>query len=126
MTDRNTLIERLVLTLHLNVAERAALGSDSILKSEVVTAISRVLKDSGRFPPNATPWQQDHAVFEGHFLELLPDGRVRLWWQRGLATSPQQLAEQRRWEFPDAAHAIEDLVAKEWGGAGIDGIRIEP
>jgi hypothetical protein len=125
MADRDTLVEKLVTTLHLNVAEREALGSDSILKSEVISVISRVLKKSGWFPANAAPWQQGRPVFEGHFLELLPAGGTRLWWQRGLATSLEQLAEQRRWEFEDQARAIEEFVAKEWARTQIDGIQIE-
>ncbi len=77
MPDRNSLIEKLVLTLHLNVAERSMLGAEPVRECEVPTVIKRVLKDCGRFPPDATPWQQGQNVFEGHFLEVRPDGRLR-------------------------------------------------
>jgi hypothetical protein len=128
MPDRSSLIEKLVLTLHLNVAERKILGMKPVLESEVATVIKRVLEDRGRFPPHATPWQQGHNVFEGHFLELHSSGRARLWWQRHLATNPYQLAEQRYWDFSDVERAVVEFVRKEWVAVhgGIDGIPITP
>jgi len=124
MPDRSSLIEKLVLTLHLNVAERKAFGPDPVLKSEVSSVVLRVLKDSGRFPPEAAPWQQGRNVFEGYFLEPLPDGTVRLWCQRHLATNPYQLAQQIHSDFSDLNRAVEEFVTKEWAAAQIDGIPI--
>jgi hypothetical protein len=125
MTNREHLVEKLVMTLHLNVAERQALGSDTIPRSDVVSVISRVLQESGWFPPAAAPRQQARPVFEGHFLERLSGGRVRLWWQRGLAANPGELAEQRHWEYQDLTQAIDAFVEREWGSAGIDGVGIK-
>jgi hypothetical protein len=83
-----------------------------------------VLKESGRFPLHASPWQQGQSVFEGHFLELLATGAVRLWCQRHLATNPYQLAQQKHWDFTDLNLAVEQFVTREWAKAQIDGIPI--
>jgi len=127
MATRSALVEKLVLTLHLNVAERKMLGSEPVRASEVANVIARVLKNCGKFPPDATPWQQGRNVFEGHFLEVLRDARVRLWWQRHLATNPYQLAEQRHWDFSNSNRAVAEFVKKEWvePHEGIDGIPIK-
>jgi hypothetical protein len=126
MVDRNSLVEKLVSTLHLNVAERKILVSMPVQKSEILSAVKRLLDNSGRFPPNARLWHQGQNVFEGHFLELLPNGTVRLWWQRHHATNPSQLAEQKHWDFADIGLGVEEFVTKEWADAQIDGIRILP
>ena len=51
MATRSALVEKLVLTLHLNVAERKMLGSEPVRASEVANVITRVLKNCGKFPP---------------------------------------------------------------------------
>jgi hypothetical protein len=110
--------------LHLNVTERQMLESMPLQKSEIASAIKRFLEKSGHFPANARPWHRGQNVFEGHFLELLPNGTVRLWWQRHPATNPSQLAEQNYCDFADIGRGVEEFVTKEWADAQIDGIRM--
>ena len=122
MVDRNSLVEKLVSTLHLNVAERKMLGSMPVQKSEILSAVKRFLDNSGHFPPDARPWHQGQNVFEGYFLELLPNRTVRLWCQRSHAINPSQLAEQKHQDFADVGRGVEEFVTKEWEDAQIDGI----
>jgi hypothetical protein len=88
----------------------------------VASAILRILTNSGRFPPNAAEWQPGVAVFEGHFLHMLADGTVRLWWQRGFPTDPYQMADQGHLDFPNQARGVEEFIKKEWPRRNIDGI----
>lgn len=122
MIERNSLIEKLVSTLHLNVAERKALGPEPVSRPEIRAAVLRVFTNSGRFPPHASQWQPGLTAFEGHFLELLADGMVRLWWQRSLATNPGQHGGQIHQDFSDSAQAIEEFITREWASGHIDGI----
>lgn len=122
MTERESLIERLVSTLHLNVFERTALGPEPISRAEISAAVSRVFTASGQFPPHAYPWRPGRSVFEGHFLELLSDGTARLWWQRHLATNPAQLAEQMHMDFSGPAEAADEFITREWRQGHIDGV----
>jgi hypothetical protein len=120
--DRSSLIDKLALTLHLNMPERTTLGLP-VRRSEIESAVLRLLRESGHFPPNARPWREGENVFEGHFLELLPNGGVRLWWQRHFATDPHELAQQIHSDFSDAHAAVKAFVAREWA-RGIDGIQL--
>jgi hypothetical protein len=67
------------------------LGAEPVRKADITSAIMRVLNRVGKFPPNAGPAQLRQAVFEGHFLQTLPDGIVRLWLQRHHPTNPHEL-----------------------------------
>jgi hypothetical protein len=122
MTVRESLIEKLASTLHLNVSERAALGPEPISRAEVSAAVLRVFRASGQFPPHAYPWRPGRPVFEGHFLELLANGTARLWWQRHLATNPAQLAEQMHMDFSSPAEAVDEFITREWRQGHVDGV----
>ncbi|MGA2277612.1 MAG: hypothetical protein ABSG00_08405 [Terracidiphilus sp.] len=122
MTERRSLIEKLVTTLHLNVAERKLLEPVPVSKSEISAAIMSVFKELGHFPPQASVWQPGNSVFEGYFLELLTDGRVRLLCQRHIATTPMQLGGQSYVDFSDASQAIDEFIMREWTSRDIDGI----
>ena len=124
--DRAELLEKLVTTLHLNVAERKMLGAEPVRNAEIASAIMRVLNRVGKFPPNAGPAQPKQAVFEGHFLQTLPDGIVRLWLQRHHPTNPHELAEQKHEDFSDKKQAVHEFVTREWQHCQIDGISILP
>jgi hypothetical protein len=52
---REALIEKLVVTLHLNVPERQMLGSHDLSVAEVAAVVKRLLERDGVFPPNAKP-----------------------------------------------------------------------
>lgn len=84
----------------------------------------RVLNEIGHFPPNARHWKEGDNVFEGHFLELLPNGSVTLWWQRHQPINPNQLAEKGQSEFVNMNRAVEEFVSREWAQGHIDGIPI--
>lgn len=116
------LIEKLVTTLHLSVEERRALGAEVISRSEIADVILRTLTSSGRFPSGVVPWQPGSAVFEGHFLESLPGGTVRLWWQRNQAVNPTLLAEQIHIDFSAPRLAVDALIGREWKDGHIDGV----
>ena len=122
MSKRSTLIEKLVFTQHLSVEERKSLGSEPVLKSEIASKILSALETYDRFPLSAAPWRPGECVFEGLFLEVIPDGTVRLWWQRALAKNPYQLAGQGCMDFTDSTQAIEEFIAKEWTKGDIDGV----
>jgi hypothetical protein len=122
---KDHLVEKLITTLHLNVSERAELGSNSISKVEVASAIWRLLTKVGWFPINARRWQTGEVVFEGHFLELLTTGGAKLWWQRSNSSDATRIAEQKCQEFSDVTQAIGEFVVQEWGARGIDGIPLE-
>ena len=122
MTTRSEVLKKLVLTQHLNVSERVELGP--LLKSEVHAEVLASFKKSGWFPPSARPWQSGRCVYEGYLLELLPDGKVRLWIQRGHSIHAEILADQRHWDFSDADNAIEEFVMREWPQGQIDGIAL--
>jgi hypothetical protein len=122
--DRTALVEKLVTTLHLNVAERQLLGPEPICYEEIASAVMRVFGKTGWFPPNARPAQTGHSVFEGYFLQRLPDGGARLWLQRPYPVDPTAIADQQHEDFADAERAIDNFVSREWGRSGIDGIPI--
>jgi len=126
MSKRQSLIEKLVLTLHLSVPERQMLGSGPVRFAEVAAVITQSLDETGRFPPNVKTWEVGQIVFEGHFLEIQPNKKVRLWLQRALPVVPCQLADRQHWDFSDANLAVAEFVRREWleQHRGIDGIEI--
>lgn len=120
---RKLLVEKLVVSGHLNVPERLDLGSQTIQWSEAVAVVSRVLNDTGFFPKDARPWKEGESVHEGAILRKLPTGRAEVIQQRSDARNPMQLAEQKVTAFTDVNAAIQFFVSKEWP-TGIDGIQI--
>lgn len=120
---RNLLVERLVVSGHLNVPERLDLGSQTIQWSEAVAVVSRILNDTGFFPKDARPWKEGAPVHEGAILRKLPTGRAEVIQQRSDPRNPMQLAEQKVTEFTDVNAAIQFFVLKQWP-TGIDGIKI--
>jgi hypothetical protein len=64
-TIRETLIEKLIVSLHLSVPERQLLGSDSLSVEEVGAAVKRLFECNGVFPPHARIWKPGESVFEG-------------------------------------------------------------
>jgi hypothetical protein len=122
-TPRETLLEKLVVSLHLNVPERRMLGSDSVSVEEVAALVKRLLEANGVFPLNAKPWQPGEIVFEGFFLLKGPNGKVRLAWQRSNPIKPSELAEQGSLEYDNADEAVSQFIQSEWS-EGIDGINL--
>jgi hypothetical protein len=121
--ERDSLVEKLVTTGHLNVRERLALGSAPLDASEVAAVVVSVLKETGMFPANAKAWSSGQVVDERTILQSLPDGKVRLIQQRGQPIRPTSLAQQKVTDFDDVESAVESLMNVEWGN-GIDGIPI--
>jgi hypothetical protein len=101
-TPREALIEKLVVSLHLNVPERIMLASHPVSVEEVAAAVKRLLEKDDVFPPNAKPWQPGEIVFEGFFLVKRPNGDVRLAWQRSNPIKPYELADQGGAEYDNA------------------------
>lgn len=120
---RNLLVEKLVLSGHLNVPERLSLGSQAIRWSEAVAVVSRVLNDMDFFPKDARPWKKGDVVSEGVILHKLPTGRAEVIQQRSHASDPRQLAERKVTVFTDLNAAIQFFVSTQWP-TGIDGIQI--
>ena len=119
--QRKDLLEKLVLSLHLNVPERQSLGVKSVSAKEVAVIVKHQLETSGVFPPNAKPWQSGKPVFEGFFLVKLSNGGARLAWQRHHPINPYVLADQGNTDFDDMDEAVSTFMQKEWRN-GIDGI----
>jgi hypothetical protein len=121
MDDRAILGEKLAFTLHLNVIERECFKEAPLRRSEVVAVVQEVLVRDGFFPPQANPSRHHGVVWEGHFLQLLSDGTVRLGWQRSAPAQPMLVAERHFVDFSSMHQAVEELVTREWKN-GIDGI----
>ena len=124
--NREQLIEKLVTTFHLSVAERESLGSETIRKSEIARVIARSLAENGNFPSDAKRWTAGKVVYEVYFLEITPNGIVTLSLRRSAAIDPRQLAGERRWNFSIADEAIDQFIGGEWPDREIDGIRFLP
>jgi hypothetical protein len=122
-TTREALIQKLVVSLHLNVPERQMLGSDSVSVDEVAAVVKRLLKQNGVFPPTARHWRPGETVFEGFFLANRPDGRVQVVWQRSNPIRPDELADQGSSEYADLDEAVSRFIQSEWS-KGIDGITL--
>jgi hypothetical protein len=121
VTPREALIEKLVVSLHLNVLERQMLGSDEVSVAEVAAVVKRLLERDGVFPANAKPWQPGAPVFEGFFLTKYPDGKVQMTGQRPHPIRPYALAEQVSYECDGLDQAVQKFISKAWSN-GIDGI----
>jgi hypothetical protein len=123
ISTREALLEKLVVSLHLNVPERRILGSDCVSVDEVAAVVKRLLEQNGLFPPNAKPWQPGEIVFEGFFLVKRPDGKVQVAWQRSNPIRPTELADQGSSEYNDLDEAVSTYIQSEWS-SGIDGITL--
>lgn len=124
-TNREALIEKLVVSLHLNVPERQLLGSDCLLVEEVAAAVKRVFERNGMFPPHARLWKPGEPVFEGFFLVKRPERKVEMVWQRSNPIRPTELVERGRSEYEDFDQAISKFIESEWS-RGIDGVKVTP
>ena len=122
-TPREALLEKLVVSLHLNMPERQMLGSDAVSVEEVAAVVKRLLDKNGVFPPNAKPWQLGEIVFEGFFLAKRPDWKVRLAWQRSNPIKPNELEDHGSLEYDNADDAVSRFIQSEWS-KGIDGINL--
>jgi hypothetical protein len=122
--DRQALVRKLVLTQHLSVPERQALGATRVALAEVRDAITDVLSENRSFPPNVHPWRAGDLCYEGFFLELLADGRARLHWQRHHPATPRLLAERGHEDFVVLSAAVDAFIGRTFGG-DIDGIPIQ-
>jgi len=125
VTPREALIEKLVVSLHLNVPERQMLGSGEVSVAEVAACVKRLVERDGIFPPNAKPWQPGEAVFEGFFLMKHSDGKVQMTGQRPHPIRPYEPAEQVTYECDDLDQAVRRFIGKAWSN-GIDGIPLSP
>src|SRR5689334_5489044 len=122
---RGTLIEKLVVSLHLNVLDRQMLGSNCVSFEEVAAVVKRLFERDGVFPTTAQHWQPGKVVLEGHFLVRCPDGKVQLAWQRGDPVRPTELADKSSSEYDDVDKAVSRFIQCEWS-RGIDGIALTP
>ena len=122
---REALVEKLVVSLHLNVSERRLLGSGCVSVEEVAAVVKRLFEQDGHFPPIARHWQPGDLVFEGFFLVQRPDGKVEMAWQRSNPINNTELAEQSSSEYADLDEAISAFIESEWR-RGIDGIALSP
>jgi hypothetical protein len=120
-TTREALVEKLVVSFHLNVPERQLLGSDCVSVEEVAAVVKRLFEQYGHFPQIASLWQPGEVVFEGFFLVKRPDGKVQMTWQRNNPINNTELAEQSSSEYSDLDEAISMFIESEWP-RGIDGI----
>jgi hypothetical protein len=118
---REALIEKLVVSLHLNVVERRLLGSDCVSVEEVAAVVKRLLEQNGVFPPIARFWKPGELVFEGFFLVRRPDGKVQMAWQRSNPIKPTELADRSSSEYENPDEAVSRFIEREWS-KGIDGI----
>ncbi len=124
--DYEQLVQELVMRGTLDAKDRKRLNDCSKLpipKAHVAEVVSKALEVAGIFPQTALK-QAGTAIYEGHVLERLDDGRIELRCQRHQAMNPFQLAEARSLGiFPDAATAIFRFIELEWP-RGIDGVAL--
>ena len=122
-TTREALIEKLTVSLHLDVPERQLLGSDSVSVEEVAAVVKRLFEQHGVFPPTAKLWKPGEVVFEGYLLVKSPDGKIQMAEQRSNPVRPTELAERSSSEYDDLDEAVSRFIESEWC-KGIDGIRL--
>ena len=122
-TDREALIEKLVVSLHLSVSERHLLGSDSVSIEELSRAVKRVFGKHDLFPPHARLWQSGQSVFDGFVLIRQPDGKLS--WQRSNPGNPAELADRGSIVFDNPDEAIVSFIDRQWRRS-IDTIHVTP
>lgn len=121
MSETEKLVEKLVTQMHLSVPDRG--GLKTVSYSDVAAVITRILNETGYFPPNARPWQEGKLVHEGAILQKLSNRKFRLTLQRSHPAVPNMLAAKKERDYVFARSAIRAFVRSEWPN-GIDGIRI--
>lgn len=119
--SRQELVWKLVLTGHLNTFERQQLVPPEVSFDEVVGVVRSSLESNGYFPPNARPLEPPPS-YEGGIIESLPDGGVRLHWQRNYAWTPV-VAEHTCKDYRRLEDALQEFMRWEWRNS-IDGVRI--
>jgi hypothetical protein len=122
-SERESLIEKLVTTGHLNVPERLSLGSGPLKASEIAAIVIMILKTTGTFPRGVKSWRPGLVVDERAILQSLPDGKLRLIQQRANPIDTRTLAQEKVTDFDNVESAVGSLMKIEWGN-GIDGIPI--
>src|SRR5689334_967429 len=108
--NRQALVEKLVVSLHVNVHERQLFGSEGLSVEEVAAAVKRVFERNGAFPPHARPWKPGEAVFEGFFLLKRPGGKIEMAWQRSHPIKPTELAERGSTDYEGLDGAISAFI----------------
>jgi len=116
--DRASLLLKLVIEGHVNVAERRIIGAAG--RQELAEIVKMLLLRQGCFPAH----KASSAVYEGATLVQASPG-VQIIWERAYPLNPDKLAERRVVTFPDLDRAIDAFIDSEWK-AGIDGIAVEP
>ncbi len=117
MSERSQLIRKLVLNLHVNVAERKILGT--LQKHEVAEVIRAILDEQGAFPRR----RQGPVVYERAVITT-DNGQPEITWERPHLFDLTVVAEQRRQTFANLDSAITTYIDSEWP-RGIDGITIQ-
>jgi hypothetical protein len=116
-TLRAELIRKLLLNLHVPVAERLLIGN--LYADEVAGAIRAILAERGAFPKP----RQGTVTYEGAVIRT-DTGQPEITWERSHPLDPTTVAERRRKTFTDVDSAISAYIDSEWP-RGIDGIVIE-
>jgi len=116
--DRTSLLRRLIVDGHVNVAERRLIGS--VGRQEAAQVVKTIFLEQGSFPAR----RASGAVYEGATLAQVPSG-IHLTWDRAFPLNPKQVAQRRVEFFTDLDDAIDVFIDSEWK-AGIDGIPLDP
>lgn len=114
---RILLLRKLIIHLHLNVAERRHVIP--VRKSEVLNVIRAIMQADGVFPAEG----KHGAAYEGAVLERMQNG-ARIVLSRTDPIHPEKIVERRVDNYDDLNIAIERFIHIEWS-KGIDGIEIE-
>jgi len=112
-TNRQALIEKLIVSLQLNVPEREPLGSYGLSAEEIAAAVKRVFLRNSVFPPHARSWKPGETVFEGFFLLKRPQGKDRDAWQRSHPIKPTELVESGSTVYDDLDEAVSGVIQRE-------------
>jgi hypothetical protein len=121
--NREALLEKLVVSQHLNVPERQTLCSDTVSVAEVAAVVKRLFQRNGVFPPAARSWKSGEIVFEGFFLVKRPNGKVEMAWQRSNPIRPNELADHGSSEYDNLDEAVSNFIENAWS-EGIDGVAL--
>ena len=112
------LTKKFAENFHLNVSDRNALHNGNIYGSELVDAISEIVKQKGNYPPK---WSLD-SPFDGGLIEKVEKESFRLTWQAEVGVCRFEVIYQKN--FQDLNGAAKEL-AKKFFGASFDGIHID-
>lgn len=113
---RTLLLERLVVTRHLNVSERSLVGP--VERREVSAILKSLLLAESVFPSEG----REGFAYEGTIIGRTSAG-AEIIHSRAYASEPQRIAERRVDPYPDVDSAIESFIDSEWPD-GIDGIEL--